>query len=354
MTGLTPLEETLVSLIATPSVTGFEGRLCTDVAERMLATWGLDGVARIGNSLVVGKRTDRPLITLFGHLDTVPEQEGNGTPRVEEERICGLGATDMKAGLAVMIHLLENQRVVSGKYDVVGVFYDKEEGPQDENGLEAVLEHVDWLSESELAVVLEPTDLEIQLGCNGAMNATVSFFGHAAHAARPWLGENAVTKAGAWLEELHRRRPELFTVGGLEFREVFSVTMASGGIARNVIPARFDVNLNYRFPPIYDLDQAEERLREATAAADEVTIIDRAPGAPVPEGNAALERLEGVSGAIRASKQGWTDVARLAAWGIPAVNYGPGEVALAHRVDESLPRDHLTRAYAVLERFLIE
>jgi succinyl-diaminopimelate desuccinylase len=354
MTGLTPLEETLVSLIATPSVTGFEGRLCTDVAERMLATWGLDGVARIGNSLVVGKRTERPLITLFGHLDTVPEQEGNGTPRITDDRIHGLGATDMKAGLAVMIHLLENPRILSGRYDVVGVFYDKEEGPQDENGLEAVLEHVDWLHESELAVVLEPTDLEIQLGCNGAMNATVSFLGHAAHSARPWLGENAVTKAGAWLDELHRRRPEVTTVAGLEFREVFSVTMATGGVARNVLPSRFDVNLNYRFPPVFDLDEAEARLRATTAAADEVVIVDRAPGAPIPENNAALARLEEASGAVRASKQGWTDVARLAVWGIPAVNYGPGEVALAHQVDESLPRDHLTRAYAVMERFLTE
>ena len=101
-----------------------------------------DGVARIGNSLVVGKRTERPLITLFGHLDTVPEQEGNGTPRITDDRIYGLGATDVKAGLAVMIHLLDNPRILSGRYDVVGVFYDKEEGPSAENGLEDVLNAV--------------------------------------------------------------------------------------------------------------------------------------------------------------------------------------------------------------------
>lgn len=347
---MSSLVDTLAALVDTPSVTGNEGRLCTAIAERMLPTFTMQGVQRVGNSLVVGVQTGRPIVALYGHIDTVPEQ-GNGTSRVENGRLYGLGASDMKAGLAVMIHLLEDDLARSGDYDVVGVFYDKEEGPADENGLEGVLDRVPWLGDSVLSVVLEPTDLKLELGCNGVINADVVFRGHAAHSARPWLGENAVTKAGAWLDAMHEREPEAVDVGGLEYREVFSVTKAQGGIANNILPSSFTINLNHRFPPVYDLGEAEERLREVAAAADEIVIKDKAPAGLVPEANEHLDRLERHLGAERFAKQGWTDVARLTARGIPAVNFGPGEVAQAHQAGESVAVANLDAAYERLRGF---
>ena len=131
-------------------------------------------------------------LTLYGHLDTVPAQ-GNAIPEARDGRVFGVGASDMKSGLAVMLALLEDAQVAAGPYRVAGVFYDKEEGPAHENGLEEVLDTVGWLGQAGLAVVLEPTDLELQLGCQGALNARVTFFGEAAHSARPWLGVNAIT-----------------------------------------------------------------------------------------------------------------------------------------------------------------
>jgi succinyl-diaminopimelate desuccinylase len=349
---MSALVDTLVDLVDTPSVTGGEGRIATHIAGRLLPVWTLQATNRIGNSLVVGERTGRPLISLFGHLDTVPEQ-GNGTARVAGGMVHGLGTSDMKAGLAVMIHLMEDEEVRSGPYDVVAVFYDKEEGPHDENGLEAVLDHADWLDRSELAVVMEPTDLALELGCNGAMNAEVVFRGHAAHSARPWLGENAVTKAGEWLAAMHVRTPAAVEVHGLEYREVFSVTRAEGGIANNVLPEAFRLNLNYRFPPIYSVQEAEARLRTVTADADEVIIRDSAPAGTIPEGNPHLERLESLVAREPAAKQGWTDVARLTNRGIPAVNYGPGVVAQAHQRSEHVPIANLERAYEVMRAFLL-
>ena len=311
----------------------------------------MQSVTRIGNSLVVGEPSGRPMIVLYGHSDTVPEQN-NGTARVEDGRMYGLGTSDMKAGLAVMIHLLEDETVRNGSYDVVAVFYDKEEGPADENGLEEVLDRVEWLSGAQLSIVMEPTDLNIEMGCNGALNADVVFLGKSAHSARPWLGENAVTKAGEWLAKLHAMEPELVTIEGLEYREVFSVTRANGGIANNVIPPEFVINLNHRFPPIYSLEEAEARLREVAAEADDVIISDRAPAGEVPRDNDLVRRLESIAGGVRKAKQGWTDVARLTARGIPAVNYGPGEVAQAHQVTESVPLANLDRSLAVLGDFL--
>lgn len=347
------LTDTLVELVNIPSVIGSEGRLCTAIAERLLPVWTLQGVKRLGNALVVGQRTDRPLITLYGHLDTVPVQDGNDSARIAGDRVYGLGTSDMKSGLAVMIHLLEDAEVRSGPYDVVGVFYDKEEGPAADNGLEEVLERAAWLSEADFAIVMEPTDLSLELGCNGAINADVVFHGKSAHSARPWLGENAITKAGEWLAAMDARQPNPVEIHGLEYREVFSVTKASGGVANNVLPSEFIVNLNYRFPPTYTLDAAERRLRDVAAGADRIEVTDRAAAGAIPEGNRHLARFEGlVDGAITA-KQGWTDVARLTARGIPAANYGPGEVAQAHQAGESVTAENLDVAYSVLRRFLL-
>lgn len=342
------LTDTLVELIDIPSVTGNEEEITTALEFRLTAKRPL---RRIGNALVVGEPTGKPLLAMYGHTDTVPVQ-GNDQASIADGRVHGLGASDMKAGVAVMVHLLEDDEVAAGPHDVVGVFYDREEGPIADSGLESVLDEMGWLADAELSVVLEPTDLMLEMGCNGAMNAQLVFTGHAAHAARPWLGENAVTKAGDWLAEMHRREPERYEIAGLEYHEVFTVTTAHGGIAHNVIPSRFVVNLNYRFPPAFSLEEAEQRLHAVAAAANEMIITDRAPAGRIPENNAHLDRLEAMVGGTQA-KQGWTDVARLTARGIPAVNYGPGEVAQAHQATESVPIEHLDAAFEMLHRFLL-
>jgi succinyl-diaminopimelate desuccinylase len=345
------LADDLVWLIDTPSPTGEEEALCTALARRLSPRFGSKAMLRVGNSLVVGAPGPRPLITLFGHLDTVPAQ-GNAVASVKEGQVSGVGASDMKSGLAVMLALLEDPSFGSSPFNVAAVFYDREEGPADDNGLEEVLATVGWLATTALAVVLEPTDLELQLGCRGSLNATVTFLGRASHSARPWLGENAITRAGDWLSAMHRSEPRLVTVEGLEFAESFSVTTAAGGVARNVVPARFDLNLNYRFPPDVTLEQAEARLRKAAAAADAIEIVDRAPPGPVPTANIHLERLARVSGARRTGKQAWTDVARLAQRGIPGVNYGPGAAAVSHTPEESVPVASMELALESLRMFL--
>ena len=347
------LVETLAWLVDIPSPTGHEGPLCDALARRLGDTYRREHVRRIGNSLVVGPRTGRPLILLVGHIDTVPPQ-GQGPARAEEARLFGLGTSDMKAGVAVMLHLMEAEPVRNGPFDVIGVFYDAEEGPSENNGLEPVLQAMEWMSGARFAVVLEPTDLELQLGCQGTATATVSFRGKAAHSARPWLGENAITKAGRWLADLHERRPAEHVIAGLSFYEVFSVTQASGGVARNVIPAAFDLNLNYRFPPNVSSEAARDRILKIAAPADQVEVLEVVAGAPVPEGDPYLDRLARATRAPLTPKQAWTDVARLAGYGIPAVNYGPGEVAQAHQVTESVPVANLEPAYQALLGFLRE
>lgn len=341
------LVETLRWLVDIPSETGDEERIRDAITERL----AMHDVTVIGKSAVIGERTGRPLILLVGHLDTVPSQ-GQPPARIQDGRLHGLGATDMKGGLAVMIHLLEGPDIARYHYDVVGVFYEAEEGPAEGNGLEPILKQESWLADATFAVVLEPSDRELQVGCNGVINATVRFVGRSSHSARPWWGENAVTKAGSWLSAMHDRQPELFVIDGLEYREVMSVTMAGGGVARNIIPPSFDLNLNYRFNPRRSVEEAIEMVRTACAAADEVHIVDSAPAGPVEAGHPFLHALRAVSGADLAAKQGWTDVARLGAYGVPGVNFGPGEAKQAHQAEESVLLDDLDFTYDALRAAL--
>ena len=343
--------ETARWLVGIPSVTGDEAAIAEAIAGRLVDTHSPDEVVRVGNSVVAGRRIGRPLVLLVGHTDTVPSQ-GAPPPFVEDGRLHGLGSSDMKGGVAVMLHLLESDAVRSGPYDVVGVFYDAEEGPSVENGLEPVLEQLDWLSEAELAIVMEPSDSEIQLGCNGVVNATVEFHGKSSHSARPWWGENAVSKAGEWLALMHRREPVPVHIDGLEYREVMSVTMASGGIARNIIPDRFTLNLNYRFSPLRTVDEAIRELQTVCDVADAVIVSDTAPAGPVDRAHPLVTRLHEVSGAPFTAKQGWTDVARFGVRGVLGINFGPGETSQAHQANESLRITDLQQTFEALSELL--
>lgn len=345
------LLDTLIEIVDIPSVTGNEDALCSWLEARFSAK---TDVMRVGDSLVVGRpREGRPFYALYGHTDTVPVQ-GDPGAKVVGDRIQGLGVSDTKSGVAVMIGLIEDETVTASDCDVVYVFYDKEEGPAAENGLAAVLDSCPWLVEAALSVVMEPTDLNLELGCNGVLNAQIVFSGSSAHAARPWLGENAITKGGSWLAAVHDREPEVFDIGGLLYREVFSVTKASGGIATNIIPPSFTITLNHRFPPTFSLEEAEARLREVAAGADEITITDRAPAGRIDLESQEVVRLDAIIARDRVAKQGWTDVARLTSRGAVAVNYGPGEVAQAHQVDESMAIANLDVAFDVMRRFVTQ
>ena len=342
------LIETLSWLVGVKSPIGDEEKLCGAIAQRFS---GLP-VQRIGNGLVVGQRTGRPLLLLAGHIDTVPHQ-GQPPPYVEAGRMYGLGTTDMKSGLAVMIHLLEDVDVQAGPYDVVGVFYDQEEGPILDNQLSTIMEAVPWLSEAEFGVVLEPTDLEIEVGCNGAINAILRVHGKSAHAARPWNGINAITKAIPMLQALEEFADRPVEIDGLVFHEVMNPTLVKGGVARNVLPKDLEVNVNYRFPPNCSLAEAQDRLRAVVGDhVDEIEFTDLAPSGPVPTDNLHLDRLAAISGAKRHPKQGWTDVAQLAQFGVEAINYGPGDPSLSHQVEESVELDNLGTAFEVLKAFL--
>ncbi|MFP5310711.1 MAG: succinyl-diaminopimelate desuccinylase [Actinomycetes bacterium] len=338
------------------SVTGEEAALADALEARYRA--GGRPVTRVGDSLVVGAPSgDRKVVALVGHLDVVPPTDADREPRVETrdgvEVVVGRGTSDMKAGNVVAMALLDDRELAaSSPYDLVLVLYAREEGPADENELADVLAAVPWLAEVDLAVVLEPTDGEVQAGCLGGIHAELVFTGRQAHSARPWHGENALTKAGAFLADLHARGPDDVEVDGIAYRDVFTATQAWTDNARNVVPGTFTVNLNYRFAPRFDVAAAERVLRDLVGDRAEVTVVDVAPPAPPRLDTPLVAALVDALGVPVTGKQAWTDLARFAELGVPAVNYGPGLTAQAHQRGEHVPVDALVDVHDRLRAFL--
>lgn len=354
------LAERAEALCATPSPIGEEAEICGELEAWARALF--PAVQRVKNSLVVwvdgageGTGEGRPLVALVGHVDTVPvhESDRGRRPRREGGRLIGPGASDMKSGVAVMMELAERLPRAERFCDLVLVLYAREEGPFLENELGDVLREVPALSTASLAVCPEPTDNHVQLGCLGSIHATFTFAGRAAHSARPWQGENAIHKAGALLAELYGRPPRDARSGGHLFREVLSVTRIDGGRARNVVPERCALNLNFRFAPDKTLDAASEELRMlARKHGAEIELVDLAPSCPAYGDHPLVQRLLARTGAKAESKQAWTDVARISAAGIPAVNFGPGATSQAHQQGEWVPLAALLDGYRLFEKFL--
>jgi succinyl-diaminopimelate desuccinylase len=346
------LLEDLLWFLERPSVTGEEGRLCDDLEARVGKGPGWI-VERLSNNLVVRRAKPDPSrakLVLAGHLDTVPEPEGGLPVRVEGGMVYGRGASDMKAGDAVMLALLENFPWEGSWVEPTFVFYEREEGPYVENGLERVFAQSPRVLDADLALVLEPTAGALEVGCVGTAQIGVTFRGRPAHSARPWQGENALTAAGGFLAELHERQVDEVVVEGLTFYEVLVPTMARGGRAKNIVPDAFWINVNYRFAPGKDEGDVRRMFEGLLEGRADYEVADYAPSGPVELENPLLQRLIETGIEVR-PKQAWTDVARFAVRGVAAANLGPGLPSQAHQEAEFAEVSLLESCYERLGAF---
>ncbi len=317
-----------LELVSIPSPTGQEGALC-DYLERWAQGLGTP-LRRCGQNLLLAPppRGDRPVIGLVGHLDTVPADPDQPLG-AEGGRIHGCGASDMKAGLALMMAALEERD--RHNCDLVVVFYAGEEGPDQGNGLREVM---DLLPPMDLAVILEPTDNHIEAGCLGGLHARVVVEGRRAHSARPWQGQNAIYRALPLLERLRDQPRREKVVEGLTYYEVMSVTTAHTSNAANVVPDRFELNVNVRFAPGRSEDEAVEELRRLVGDLARVEVTDSCGAGSVCLDHPLVREWVRLRNLQIRPKQAFTDLARLTARGIPAINFGPGDPARAHQAVE--------------------
>ncbi len=296
------------------------------------------------------RRPETPLLVLAGHYDTVPAQ-GNVPGRIEAGAVHGLGASDMKGGVAVALELVrELASIDPGPVDVALLLFGREELPPAFDPLPALFDGCALAREADLAILLEPTDLEVQAGCVGNLSARVTFHGRSGHSARPWLADNALHRAIDGLAPVaaHTRREAV--VEGLPFFEVVSVTRLESGVADNVVPGSAEATLNLRYPPDRTTDEAEELVRSLVPTDATVEIIGNSPPGAVSVDAPLVQALRATGDFPVAPKQAWTNVADFTQRGIPAVNFGPGATRYAHAQDELVEIGSLERVYEALRR----
>ena len=347
------LAEQTLALVDIPSESRDEAAIAAYVAGQMPAA--LDVIYEDGESMLYATpgRANRPFVVLAGHLDTVPAQE-NLPGRIEDDGVVGLGASDMKGGLAVMLELarwLVSDRVPTD-IGVGFLFFAREELPVVESPLPSLFAAATELMGADLAIMLEPTDNTIQAGCMGNINATLTFRGESAHSARPWAGVNAIAVALEGLQEVVAIPRSEVVIGGLPFYEVVSVTRIAGGIADNVIPATVSCHVNYRFAPTRDRSEAEAQLHALIGRVGELEITSSSPAARVVSSTPLVERLRVAGDFELEPKQAWTPVAQFSEVGIDAINLGPGTTRMAHRQDERVEIRELARTFEALKHFI--
>jgi len=336
------------ALVDIPSPSHDEGHLADLVEQALVAVPHLQ-VERHGNTIVARTslgRAERVLIG--GHLDTVPAA-GNLPHRIEGDVLYGLGSCDMKGGVAVALSLAASLDAPSR--DVTYVFYECEEVAAQFNGLQHLADHEPALLDADLAILMEPSNAGVEAGCQGTVRVEVAATGTRAHSARSWMGENAVHAAGEILRRLSDYAPRRPMVDGLEYREGLNAVGIHGGVAGNVIPDACTVVVNYRFAPDRSVDDAIAHVREVFDGF-EVTVDDAAPAARAGLDRPAAADFVAAVGAAPQPKFGWTDVARFAALGVPALNFGPGDPSVAHMADEHVRIAEIRRCRDVLQRWL--
>lgn len=336
-------------LVGIPSVSHDEGAITERIRGELAATPWLT-VDELGHNLVARTDLGRSLrLVIAGHTDTVPIN-ANGEAKIEGDTLWGCGASDMKSGLAVMLELARS--VSDPAVDLTFVFYEAEEVDAIHNGLARLFRDRPDLMAGDAALLGEPTDGAIEAGCQGTMRVELSLAGARAHTARPWMGRNAIHRLGPILrrlESFEERRP---VIDGCEYREAVQAVFVDGGVAGNVVPDRARLRVNHRFAPDHSAVDAEAMLRELLLVdaddGDTFEVLDFAEGAPPSLTHPLVRALIERNGLEVRAKLGWTDVARFAAHGIPAANFGPGDATLAHTRDEHVRRQPIEATYAAL------
>ncbi|MEJ7791815.1 MAG: succinyl-diaminopimelate desuccinylase [Gaiellaceae bacterium] len=354
---MSPLAERLAArtleLVDIPSESGHEAAIAAHVVSLVPPSFEAEYASDDAFIFAPPRREGRELVVLAGHYDTVPAQS-NLPGRSEDGAVVGLGASDMKGGLAVLLELARELDAtgVDPAVDLALLVFGKEELPAEHSPLPDLFDQSRVVHEAALAILLEPTDGTIQAGCLGNLNALLRFHGVSGHSARPWTAENAIERALEGLRPIAAIEPRPVEIGGLTFTEVVSLTQIEGGIASNVIPDLVTATVNFRYAPNRSPSSAEAYLRSLLPPGATYEPAGDSPPARVVTDSPLVQRLQAAGDLALEPKQAWTNVADFTSRGIDAVNFGPGATRYAHRRDEQVEIAALERAFTALWTFV--
>lgn len=306
-------------------------------------------LTRVNNSLVAQTSFgNKQRVVIAGHIDTVPANN-NFPGKINNSEVVGLGSVDMKSGIAVALKLASE--ITSSNFDITYLFYESEEIETKFNGLELITKQQKDLLNCDFAILMEPTNGILEVGCQGSLRFEVSTSGKRSHSARWWNGENAIHKTNKILEILNNYKSREPEIDGYKFREGLQAVKINGGIAGNVVPDSVSVSINHRFAPDTSIDQATTNMKNLFKDFN-FLLVDAANAAPTGLSNPVIKDFVSSIGKSIAPKFGWTDVARFSSNGIPAINFGPGDPNLAHHPDEKVLISQINDVYESLKKWL--
>lgn len=340
------LDKLTQELIVIESVTGDENKILDFIEEYLQNSEFSGEIIRNNGGIIAYYPSSESSIALVGHVDTVPI-DPNQVFINDTSKIYGRGSVDMKSGIAVMLEVL-----TKNFKDVLAVFYTAEEGPMVNNGLELLMPILKNDFNLEFAVILEPTNGEVQLGCLGSANADLQINGKSAHSARPWMGENPIFKLSEVINFIHDNEIEEHSIDGLLFKQIITATTISGGSANNVIPSYVNLNINFRFLPTQNEVEAAKFLIDTFSKYGDIKIKNTSNGALPNLQSQKVKDFISITGTEVTPKQAWTDIARFTKENIPAVNYGPGNPLLAHSPDEFVNTNQIVESYELIVKYL--
>ena len=320
-----------------------------DSIEEALKKYSHLKLTRVNNSIVAKTNFgNKQRVVIAGHVDTVPANN-NFPGKIDNAEVIGLGSVDMKSGIAVALKLAAE--LTSSNYDITYLFYESEEIETKYNGLELITKQQKDLLDCDFAILMEPTNGILEVGCQGSLRFEVSTSGKRSHSARWWNGENAIHKTNKILEILNNYKSREPEIDGYKFREGLQAVKINGGIAGNVVPDSVSVSINHRFAPDTSIDQATSNMKNLFKDFN-FLLVDAANAAPTGLNNPLIKEFVSSIGKNIAPKFGWTDVARFASAGIPAINFGPGDPNLAHHPDEKVSISQIDDVYESLKKWL--
>jgi succinyl-diaminopimelate desuccinylase len=342
------LSKLTLDLVNISSVSKDEKSIADLIAEALKKYSHLK-ITRVNNSIVAQTNFgNKQRVVIAGHIDTVPANN-NFPGKINDSEVIGLGSVDMKSGIAVALKLASE--ITSSNYDVTYLFYESEEIETKFNGLELITKQQKDLLDCDFAILMEPTNGILEVGCQGSLRFEVSTSGKRSHSARWWNGENAIHKTNKILEILNNYKSREPEIDGHKFREGLQAVKVNGGIAGNVVPDSVTISINHRFAPDTSIDQATQNMK--TLFKDfNFELVDAANAAPTGLSNQLIKEFVSNIGKNIAPKFGWTDVARFANAGIPAINFGPGDPNLAHHPEEKVLISQIIDVYESLKKWL--
>lgn len=374
-----PFEEIFGRLIAFDTVSSQSNLAAVDYLADILKSAG----ARIERDLSddgtkanllarVGPEPERPFgpgLTLSGHLDVVPADEDDWasdpfTLTDGGESWIARGSADMKGFLALATELVCSVDTAHMTAPLALLFtYDEEIGSLGAEHLAAKDEPSSPLPRA--TIIGEPTRLRAIRLHKGHVRMRVTLTGRAAHSGHPQKGRNAIEPAGAVVSALSELRHAFETERpdhAEHFPEVpfvaLNVARIQGGGAINVVPDRCVIDLGARPLPGMDVGRLVDRVRtvvleSAPEAAPDFEALHVSPPFLLPEDATLYRTLCDLIGQTETESAAFSsDAGFLSRAGYDCVLYGPGDIGVAHRANEFLPKEDLSRARATLKTMI--